>query len=115
YVPELDTFRTVAILAVMCTHWLSPQMWVNRRVLVWGNFGVYLFFVLSGFLITRILIRCRENVELHKTTVGYSIRQFYVRRFLRIFPLYYFVLFVAAALNAPGVRDALPWHAAYLS
>jgi peptidoglycan/LPS O-acetylase OafA/YrhL len=114
YVPELDTFRTIAILLVMCAHWLLPGAPINR-VLQWGNFGVYLFFVLSGFLITRILVRCREDIEAARATIGFSIRQFYIRRFLRIFPLYYFVLFVAAALNAPGVRDALPWHVAYLS
>lgn len=114
YVPELDTFRTIAILLVMCAHWLAPGARINR-LQQWGNFGVYLFFVLSGFLITRILMRCREDTERGEVTVGYSIRQFYARRFLRIFPLYYFVLFVATVLNAPGVRAGLPWHAAYLS
>jgi peptidoglycan/LPS O-acetylase OafA/YrhL len=114
YVPELDTYRTLAILLVMCLHWLPDKCWINR-IQSAGNLGVYLFFVLSGFLITRILMRCRENSQSGKSTRAFSLRQFYIRRFLRIFPLYYLVLAITAIAAVPGVRHALIWHAAYLS
>ncbi len=114
YIPELDSFRVLAVLSVMSLHWLPMNSWINRMQgeAVWG---VYLFFVLSGFLITRILIRCRENIGREGVTAGFSLRQFYARRFLRIFPIYYFVLLVAGALNVTGVRASLPWHVVYLS
>src|ERR1700733_7039540 len=62
YVPELDSLRTLAILSVMCIHWLPHHHLINRIQRETG-WGVYLFFVLSGYLITRILLRCRELIE----------------------------------------------------
>ncbi|HSV15678.1 MAG TPA: acyltransferase [Tepidisphaeraceae bacterium] len=114
YIPELDTFRTVAILLVMSLHWLPERSWINR-IQTGGDFGVYLFFVLSGFLITRILMRCREDAERGISSRGFALRQFYARRFLRIFPAYYLLLLVGVALNSPGLRAGFAWHAAYLS
>ncbi len=64
-----------------------------------GSFGVDLFFTLSGYLITRLLLRERE------TTGHISLRAFYVRRILRIWPLYFFYLAFAFSLSrlAPAV------------
>jgi len=56
----------------------------------WGSYGVSLFFVISGFLITRILIASQDRPR------GQALKAFYVRRALRIFPAYYLVLGVAA-------------------
>src|SRR5580700_2271175 len=114
YIPELDSLRVLAVLSVMSLHWLPMNNPINKLQgeAVWG---VYLFFVLSGFLITRILVRCRENIGRDGITAGFSLRQFYARRFLRIFPIYYFVVIVAAAMNVNGVRASLPWHVVYLS
>jgi peptidoglycan/LPS O-acetylase OafA/YrhL len=72
YFPALDGLRAIAFLAVFGYHYLG---------LPWGWAGVDLFFVLSGFLISGILFDTRD--ELHR------IRNFYIRRTLRIFPLYY--------------------------
>jgi peptidoglycan/LPS O-acetylase OafA/YrhL len=74
-----------------------------------GTMGVRLFFVLSGFLITGILMSWRGR------PLGTAVQVFYARRALRIFPLFYFVLIAAAALNIGPVRDTFAWHAAYLS
>ncbi len=113
YMRELDGLRAVAVLAVMYTHYLPEPYWLGG--VYWGNLGVKLFFVLSGFLITQILLRNRHDVE----TAGHSalaiMRQFYMRRFLRIFPLYYAVLIIALSLNISGIRESILWHALYLS
>ena len=84
HVPALNGLRAIAVLMVLLTHFkeVTPHwMW---KVLHQGRFGIYLFFVLSGFLITRILL-----AEKHKPAY---FRNFYARRTLRIFPLYYGVL-----------------------
>jgi peptidoglycan/LPS O-acetylase OafA/YrhL len=74
-----------------------------------GSIGVRLFFVLSGFLITGILLASRDR------PFAASLKTFYARRFLRIFPLFYFALFAAAVLNIGAVRQTVLWHLAYLS
>jgi len=89
--PALDGFRGLAILLVVLSHSCIPQAESTlSRVWYWvssaGWVGVDMFFVLSGFLITRILITSRDSR-------GYYLN-FYFRRFLRIFPLFYLFLFV---------------------
>jgi peptidoglycan/LPS O-acetylase OafA/YrhL len=91
--PELDSIRGLAILAVLFYHgfyWstnpnsfkLVERTWISAT---WtGRMGVNLFFVLSGFLITGILIDSRDRPRYYK--------QFYVRRALRILPAYYGIL-----------------------
>jgi peptidoglycan/LPS O-acetylase OafA/YrhL len=114
YVAELDTFRLVAILSVMCIHWLNAACLFNRLQGQISN-GVHLFFVLSGYLITRILLSSRADIDAGQSTIGWSLRQFYARRFLRIFPVYYLVLVVGVAFHFEGLRAGLFWHASYLS
>ena len=77
-IPGLDGLRAVAILLVFFLH--ADYVYI-------GWVGVQLFFVLSGFLITNILLRMKESER-----VGDYFKKFYGRRFLRIFPLYYFYL-----------------------
>lgn len=93
--PELDTLRGVAVLGVLVYHglyWNVPLAILSdstRRLLTFagpGRLGVDLFFVLSGFLITGILLRSRSQQSYYK--------RFYVRRALRIFPAYLLILLV---------------------
>ncbi len=93
HMPELDSIRGLAILGVVVYHGLywardpSPFTPWQRRILSLasvGQFGVDLFFVLSGFLITGILLYTRKRPD-------YYVR-FYYRRALRILPAYYLTL-----------------------
>lgn len=78
--PALDGIRAIAVLMVFAIHYQSMP---------WGWVGVDVFFVLSGFLITGILYDTRN--------ARHRFRNFYVRRTLRIFPLYYAILLFLAA------------------
>jgi len=108
--PELDGVRGIAILLVMGTHFVAFEAWtlVDRvavKVAGFGWMGVDLFFVLSGFLITGILLDTRETNRYWST--------FYARRALRIFPLYFAVivgLLAVSYLIIPHVPDAIGWR-----
>ena len=94
HLPALDGVRALAVLAVLVFHFWQRQppmqlphaVQSSLRLLSIGQKGVDLFFVLSGFLITRILIRSRNSPHYFKN--------FYIRRTLRIFPIYYLAVFL---------------------
>ncbi len=102
--PELDGVRGCAIAMVLLFHFGPdlPQNRIVQHLASWGWAGVNLFFVLSGFLITRILLRTRCRSD--------YFRSFYVRRALRIFPVYYGTLIAVGLLfgAVPALRPALP-------
>ena len=87
---SLDGLRAVSIMGVIWLHtWIgtTQYQWLTQiPILRNGGFGVDIFFVLSGFLITTLLLREEEKFG------AISLRSFYVRRVLRIWPLYYAVL-----------------------
>ena len=104
HIPELDGVRGCAIAMVLLFHFAPdlPQNRVLSHILAFGWAGVDLFFVLSGFLITRILIRTRLKSDYFKT--------FYLRRSLRIFPVYYWALGAVLILfgAVPALRGLIP-------
>ena len=111
-IPQLDALRGIAILVVMFHNegGVFPSLQLSR-VFASGWMGVDLFFVLSGFLITGILLDA-------KGSAGF-FRNFYARRCLRIWPLYYAVvlfMFVGVPLLRPGLTSMIferssPWWA----
>jgi len=114
HLPKLDGVRALAILAVMFYHanWLQC-----------GWAGVQAFFVLSGFLITRILLKSKERWRSAADSAGRTglaeyFGAFYWRRALRIFPLYYaFIVGLAVIFMATGhpaqLKTDLPWLLSY--
>jgi peptidoglycan/LPS O-acetylase OafA/YrhL len=88
--PQLDSLRTFAVLLVVIYHWFPTGEGINR--LPNGTIGVMVFFVVSGFLITRILLGNRDRIRAGKDTLSHTYRNFFVRRALRIFPLYYLII-----------------------
>ena len=83
-IPGLDGLRAIAFLLVFALHTDYLQI---------GWVGVQLFFVLSGFLITGILLDMKQSLPLRE-----YFSKFYGRRFLRIFPLYYFYLLLMSGV-----------------
>lgn len=111
YNPRLDGLRCIAILGVLPMHFLASSPFL--AYVDPGNLGVKLFFVLSGYLITSILLAYRERVDRRQVTVGRALLVFYARRMLRLSPLYYAYLLLALLL-LPGVREYLGWFLTYL-
>lgn len=84
HIPALDGLRGIAVLLVFIFHSIGPLLTPMGAIGYLGWFGVDLFFVLSGFLITSILLRAKDAENYYKV--------FYARRALRILPLYYLAL-----------------------
>ena len=95
-IPSLDGLRAVAVVLVCLAHltWNQHYLGSNGQYLKLGAIGVRMFFVLSGFLITGILLR-----ELDRTS-SLSLRRFYFRRTMRIFPAFYAFVAVIVIVNA---------------
>jgi peptidoglycan/LPS O-acetylase OafA/YrhL len=102
YRPELDCLRFFAFMAVFVHHSMprDTQFYVSRglptvfsNVSYAGAFGVDIFFCLSAYLITELLLR-------EKDQVGHlNVKSFYIRRILRIWPLYFAFVFFAFVLT----------------
>lgn len=121
YRPELDTLRFFAFFGVFVFHVVprDPSFYQQHRFLPRllinpvcamvgaGAFGVDLFFALSAYLITVLLLREKELVG------KIDLKSFYIRRILRIWPLYFFFLAVAALLSLWDAAQPVQWP--YLS
>jgi peptidoglycan/LPS O-acetylase OafA/YrhL len=131
YIPSLDGLRGLAVLLVMIYHFshvpIITHSFVDEaffKVLTMGWIGVDVFFVLSGFLITRILLWSKE------APISEYLKVFYIKRSLRIFPLYYlylgfiFLIFYPLVFSSMGgveqtkiqlARESAPWFVFYVS
>ena len=115
YQPELDGLRFYAFLGVFICHTLPfepafyrglhmPLPWLWGALSKSGAAGVDLFFALSAFLITSILLREQQQ------TGGISLRCFYIRRILRIWPLYFLLICLGVVLSHTMAHQSLPWY-----
>ena len=116
YFGSLDGIRAIAIIGVLWHHTTQPVDWLP--ITARGFLGVDLFFVLSGWLIVTLMLRERDR------TNDISLKKFYMRRTLRIFPVYYALLFVLAIGFGVLARDSslaapflatLPYYITYTS
>jgi peptidoglycan/LPS O-acetylase OafA/YrhL len=106
YQPALDGIRAVAVLAVMVGHAAQISGW---RIGSGGGIGVFIFFVLSGFLITALLIEERDRTGTNRLV------KFYARRALRLLPALVVVLafcglyrLLSSSQHASETADAIP-------
>ncbi len=95
-------------MAVLFAHIFQIWTWqpATKALFPLGHTGVVVFFALSGFLITRLLL-----TEPQENSLGASFKNFYIRRCLRIFPIYYLYLVVTYSWNIDDIREAgaYPW------
>ncbi|MEZ4901477.1 MAG: acyltransferase [Spirosomataceae bacterium] len=110
YLVQLDGLRFLAVAFVLWDHWMPEP-----HTLPFGKLGVNLFFVLSGFLIARILLSSKDKNMDKEGGLGKYLKKFYIRRTLRIFPIYYLSLIVLWLLHDPSVRGKGWWQFLYAS
>jgi peptidoglycan/LPS O-acetylase OafA/YrhL len=110
YLPGLNALRFFAALSVIIGHveLLKSQLGIPNNYYLFerinfGGLGVYFFFVLSGFLITYLLF-----VEKDRTGV-IALKEFYIRRILRIWPLYYLITILSLFVLPHFEMMHIPW------
>lgn len=101
YRPELNGLRAVAVSIVVVQHWLQPTFPL-------GEVGPSLFFVLSGYLVSGIIWKYQASLGAPGKWWR-RVSVFYVRRSLRIIPLYFLVLLGCALLPLATVREHPGW------
>jgi len=102
-IPSLDGMRGVCILLVLAAHTVGAGSFTGLYFLGrLTSIGLVVFFVLSGFLITTVLMREQSQ------SGSISLKKFYIRRFLRIFPVVYVYIAVIALLSFLGVIGLRP-------
>jgi peptidoglycan/LPS O-acetylase OafA/YrhL len=107
---QLDSLRAIAVALVFVEHFGGT---INRYFpLSAGSIGVGCFFVLSGFLITGILL---ESFDRHPENKALAWRSFYTRRAARLVPAYFLVLLALVIFGIEPIAGSWPWHAAYLT
>lgn len=106
---QLDGLRFIAVFMILIAHWVQGGF--KNLILQEMPFvhGVTLFFVLSGYLITRSLFINKDRID-DKLKI---LKIFYIRRSLRIFPIYYILLFVLFILDFEQTRELIWWLTTY--
>ena len=103
--PQLNSLRALSILLVSFHHW-SPKA---IHLPIPYAFGVFLFFVLSGYLITHVLLKGRDLVERGEASLFGYIQSFLARRVLRIFPAFLVAMGVYLIFGYADVREHWAW------
>jgi peptidoglycan/LPS O-acetylase OafA/YrhL len=107
---QLDALRAFAFLAVLFEHYGG---FLNAHLPLGGGvLGVGLFFVLSGFLITSLLLK---SFDAYSHEPGSALINFYLRRALRLMPPFYLTLAILVLLHIEPIASSWYWHASYLT
>jgi len=106
YYESVDALRCIAVFSVLFSHFINQKITLH---LFLGAAGVDLFFVISGFLITEILFGYKAK----KRSLIANLKIFYIRRTIRIFPIYYLFLIVTFFLFRQQVSEAISWAFCY--
>jgi len=106
YISSLDGIRAIAILFVLFSHSVifDQFTWLHNIGIEFGYVGVNIFFVLSGYLITRLLIQEEDR------TGSILLSFFYIRRALRLLPALWLYLFIVWLLWLGGLLPGNPWY-----
>jgi peptidoglycan/LPS O-acetylase OafA/YrhL len=114
YEPCIDGWRAIAAGMVLVAHFFphggAPNTWMHL-----GQTGVVIFFIISGYLISLILFSAKKHVAEKKLTLGAALRRFYIRRMLRIAPIYYASIFAMYFIGLKPIREHVWWFVTYTS
>lgn len=113
---QIDSLRALAVFAVIFSHTISDADTIGDFSLrEFGAYGVYLFFVISGFLITGQLIKTKNLREENHSGLRVPLQRFFAKRALRLLPTCYLALCAAWIVDLRTIRVEFPWHALQLS
>ena len=107
---QIDSLRILAVVWVLFDHF-----WLAAGSGPMGRLSVRLFLLISGYLITHILLRARDAMDREQAPLRRVLVNFYARRALRIAPAYYLLLLLTWQLGAEDFQGALPWHLSFQS
>lgn len=110
YYKQLDFLRFFAVSLVILQHWFKLGSYFGIDI---GRIGVLIFFTLSGFLITKILLHSKTRIDEGRMTLGRSLKYFYLRRLLRISPIYYILIFSLFVLSFENLKEKFIWYFLY--
>jgi len=111
FLKQMDGLRCLAVMGVLILHFVVIKNEYVKRVPC--GYGVNLFFVISGYFITRILIQNKNAVLQGAVSNKKAILNFYFRRMLRIFPIYYITIFYLYIINFQNTREVFGWLVSY--
>jgi len=104
--PQLDGLRALCLLSIIIHHWT-----VNAVHLPFPfEIGAFVFFALSGYLITRILLRAKNKWQTGDATFGYILKSFTMRRILRLIPAYLVAILLYTIILTPDVLKNFLWY-----
>jgi peptidoglycan/LPS O-acetylase OafA/YrhL len=107
YIKEYDSLRAIAVIFVIISHSFPNSSIIHK--MPFGFIGVSFFFVLSGKLITSILLNAKSS----KNTLSNNLKTFYVRRTIRIFPAYYLFLGTCLFLGSIDMKEHYLYFLSY--
>lgn len=111
YNKQIDGLRAFAVIGVLICHFIPFENPILKS-LPFGQ-GVNLFFIISGYLITKILLVNKYKIGDKKTSIGQILKAFYYRRTLRIFPIYYLTIFYLLFIDFQNTREVWSWLVTY--
>lgn len=105
FLPQIDGLRFIAVMGVIIFHW-AAQNFTGSVILANIPFGtgVNMFFVISGFLITYILLLKKSDIADGNSNFKTEIKNFYAKRTLRIFPIYYLLILLLCIFNYQEIK-----------
>lgn len=109
-IPQLDGLRALAFALVTLSH-----MGIEIPYIALGQAGVGIFFVLSSMLISSILLDLRSTAQEEKIPTLFALKNFYIRRILRLWPLLLCVILISVLTGTKPFPETWPWHVAYLT
>lgn len=104
---QLDALRAIAMAGIFSHHFAGESL--GRKASMFGTIGLYTFLSMSGFLTTVVLLRDRKTAEENGLSLRSVLGQFYLRRALRLFPVFYLVIILGIIFDVGPARQIWVW------